>query len=451
MIFAQSYKNLSYLQKKMGNFSSFIKEKQYLCILIIKKYDMPQTLHIAIIGGGAAGFFAAIEAKRNFPHTDITIFEKNSKVLAKVEITGGGRCNLTNSFEEISDLKQAYPRGHKLMKRLFKRFDYQHAFNWFEENGVPLVTQEDQCVFPQSQDSHSIIDCLVNTAKRLGVKIQCNHQLTAITELEDERLLLDFKTFSEIRQMAFHRVAITTGGHPKLESFKHLSDIGHAIELPIPSLFTFNIADKAFKSLMGTVVEPVYTSIPGTKLKAEGPLLITHWGMSGPAVLKLSSHAARYLHENNYQIWISVNWVHESNRSLVEENIQGIIIANPQKQLASIRPYNLPSRLWLFLIQKMGYAPEKKWSEMGKKGCNLLIETLTNDLYQINGKGAFKEEFVTCGGISLSNIDLHTLESKVCPHLFFAGEVLDIDAITGGFNLQAAWTTGYVVGQHIGE
>ena len=182
MIFAQSYKNLSYLQKKKENFSSFIKEKQYLCTLINQKYDMPQSLHIAIIGGGAAGFFAAIEAKRNFPHADITIFEKNSKVLAKVEITGGGRCNLTNSFEEISDLKQAYPRGHKLMKRLFKRFDYQHAFNWFEENGVPLVTQEDQCVFPQSQDSHSIIDCLVNTAKRLGVKIQCNHQLTAITE-----------------------------------------------------------------------------------------------------------------------------------------------------------------------------------------------------------------------------------------------------------------------------
>ena len=411
-------------------------------------------MNIAIIGGGAAGYFAAIEAKRNCPSADITIFEKAPKMLAKVEITGGGRCNLTNSFRLISDVKHAYPRGHKLMKRLFKRFDHRSAYEWFEREGVGLTTQEDECVFPQSQDSHSIIDCLVNTAKRLGVKIQCNHQLTAITELEDERLLLDFKTshpVSEIRQIAFHRVAITTGGHPKQEGFKHLSDLGHAIELPIPSLFTFNIADKAFKNLMGTVVEPVYTSIPGTKLKAEGPLLITHWGMSGPAVLKLSSHAARYLHENNYQIRISVNWVHESNRSLVEENIQGIIIANPQKQLASIRPYNLPSRLWLFLIQKMGYAPEKKWSEMGKKGCNLLIETLTNDLYQVNGKGAFKEEFVTCGGISLNNIDLHTLESKLCPHLFFAGEVLDIDAITGGFNLQAAWTTGYVVGQHIGE
>ena len=416
---------------------------------------MPHTQHIAIIGGGAAGFFAAIETKRNFPHADITIFEKNSQVLAKVEITGGGRCNLTNSFDEISDLKQAYPRGHKLMKRLFKRFDYRHAYEWFEENGVPLVTQEDQCVFPQSQDSHSIIDCLVNTAKMLGIKIQCNHQLTDITELEDERLLLDFMTnkgvSAESKQITFDRVAIATGGHPRIDSFEYLADLGHTIEHPIPALFTFNIADKALKNLMGTVVDPVFTSIPGSRIKAEGALLITHWGMSGPAILKLSSHAARHLHENNYQIKISVNWIHESNRTCVEENIQGIITANPQKQLANIRPYNLPSRLWLYLIQKMGYEPEKKWSEMGKKGCNLLIETLTNDLYQVNGKGAFKEEFVTCGGVSLSNIDLHTLESKVCPHLFFAGEVLDIDAITGGFNLQAAWTTGYVVGQHIGE
>ncbi len=416
------------------------------------------TLHIAIIGGGAAGFFAAIAAKRKQPHTDITIFEKQQKVLAKVEITGGGRCNLTNTFDEISDLKQAYPRGHKLMKRLFKCFDYRHAYEWFEENGVPLVVQDDLCVFPQSQDSHSIIDCLVSTAKRLGVKIQTGHCLTSITEMEDSTLLLDFKATqvkasesAAHRQLVFDRVAVTTGGHPKIESFKHLADLGHAIEPPIPALFTFNIADKAFKNLMGTVVESVFTSIPGTKFRAEGPLLITHWGMSGPSVLKLSSHAARHLHDNNYQVRMAVNWVHESNRTLVEENIRGIIASNPQKQLGSIRPFNLPTRLWLYLLQKMGLATDKKWADLGKKGGNLLIETLTNDLYQVNGKGAFKEEFVTCGGISLSNIDQHTLESKVCPHLFFAGEVLDIDAITGGFNLQAAWTTGYVVGQHIVE
>ena len=403
---------------------------------------------IAIIGGGAAGYFAAIEAKRNCPSADITIFEKAPKMLAKVEITGGGRCNLTNSFRQISDVKHAYPRGHKLMKRLFKRFDHRSAYEWFEREGVGLTTQDDECVFPQSQDSHSIINCLVGLATRLGVKQKTRHCLNNITRNDDGTLHLCFANGLE---RDFDRVAITTGGSPKGEGLKMHDLLGHEIEPPVPSLFTFNIKDRSFLELMGTVVEPVIASIPGTKMRAEGPLLITHWGMSGPAALKLSSHAARHLNERQYQSPVAINWTGESRRNVTEEEIASIATRNPQKQLASIRPYNLPSRLWLFLIQKMGYAPEKKWSEMGKKGCNLLIETLTNDLYQVNGKGAFKEEFVTCGGISLSNIDLHTLESKVCPHLFFAGEVLDIDAITGGFNLQAAWTTGYVVGQHIGE
>ena len=272
---------------------------------------MPIHLHIAIIGGGAAGFFAAIAAKRKYPDANIIIFEKQQKVLAKVEITGGGRCNLTNSFEEISDLKQAYPRGHKLMKRLFKTFGPEDAYRWFEDNGVPLVTQDDQCVFPQSQDSHSVIDCLVNTAKRLGISIQTSHCLTAITEQEDGRLLL---SFANGRQLAFDRVALTTGGHPRRDSFNYLADMGHAIETPIPSLFTLSIVDKAFRELMGTVVDPVTTSLPGTKIRATGPLLITHWGMSGPAVLKLSSHAARLLHENNYQVKVAVNWLNETDR-----------------------------------------------------------------------------------------------------------------------------------------
>lgn len=417
---------------------------------------MPHTLQIAIIGGGAAGFFAAIAAKERFPHSAVTIYEKAPRVLAKVEITGGGRCNLTNSFRDITDPKHAYPRGHKLMKRLFKQFDHRDAYDWFERHGVALVTQEDQCVFPQSQDSHSVINCLVGTAKALGVRIMCNHCLTAVTPQEDGRLLLTLRTSrgkeaNRQEQVACDRVAITTGGHPRIDSFGHLASLGHKIEPPIPSLFTLNIADKAFRDLMGTVVDPVFTSIPGTKMRAEGPLLITHWGMSGPAVLKLSSHAARLLHESGYRMKVAVNWLHESNRSVAEEGIRGIIAANPQKQLASIRPFGIPSRLWNYLIRKMGLAPEKKWSEMGKKGCNLLIETLTNDQYQVDGKGAFKEEFVTCGGVSLGSIDQHTMESKCCPHLFFAGEVLDIDAVTGGFNLQAAWTTGYVVGQNIGN
>lgn len=418
---------------------------------------MPQTLHIAIVGGGAAGFFAAITAKYKQPLAEVTIFERSTKVLAKVEITGGGRCNLTNTFETITNLKQVYPRGHQLMKRLFKQFGPQQTAQWFEKNNVPLMVQENHCVFPQSQDAHTIVNCLKDTAKHLGVKTQTGYCLTDIVPQPDSTLLLDFTVANgptrkrSVRQMAFDRVAITTGGHPKIESFKSLARLGHNIEPPVPSLFTFNIADKAFTALTGTVVNPVGVSITGTKLKAEGSLLITHWGMSGPAVLRLSSLAARQLHENNYQLNMAINWIQLSNRTIIEQDVNEIIATNPQKQLANVCPYGLPSRLWLYLIRKMGFPTNRKWNELGKKGRNLLIETLTNDQYRINGKGTFKEEFVTCGGVSLSNIHQHTLESKVCPHLFLAGEVLDIDAVTGGFNLQAAWTTGYIVGQHIVE
>ncbi len=415
------------------------------------KNNMTTTLHIAIVGGGAAGFFAAIATKRQNPDAEVTIFEKLSKVLAKVEITGGGRCNLTNTFADIADASQAYPRGHKLMKRLFRRFNHRDAHSWFEDHGVPLVIQEDQCVFPQSQDAMSVVNCLTSTALSLGVKIKTRHTLTGMERQEDGKLQLIFKTDGNVRTLVFDRVAITTGGSPRPEGLRHLVDLGHEVEHPVPSLFTFNIADKKFKQLMGTVVDPVTVSIPATKWRATGALLITHWGMSGPAVLKLSSHAARHLHDNAYVHPMAVNWINETNRATVETQLHAIIDHNPQKQLSSIRPYDLPSRLWTYLIEKTGYTADKRWGELGKKGCNQLIETLTNDHYDISGKGTFKEEFVTCGGIALSNVNPHTLESKVCPHLFFAGEVLDIDAITGGFNLQAAWTTGYVVGQHIAE
>lgn len=412
---------------------------------------MTGTLHIAIVGGGAAGFFAAITAKRQNPNAMVTIFEKLSKVLAKVEITGGGRCNLTNSFADIANESQAYPRGHQLMKRLFRHFDHRDAYQWFEANGVPLVTQDDQCVFPQSQDAMSVVNCLTRTALSLGIKIKTRHTLTRIERQEDGRLQLVFHTGDTTYATLFDRVAITTGGSPRPEGLRHLANLGHDIAHPIPSLFTFNIADKKFRQLMGTVVDPVTVSMPTTKWRATGALLITHWGMSGPAILKLSSHAARHLHDNAYQHAMAVNWINETNRSTVEAQLHALIAKNPQKQLSSIRPYNLPSRLWTYLIEKTGYTIDKRWGELGKKGCNQLIETLTNDHYDISGKGTFKEEFVTCGGIALSNVNPQTLESKVCPHLFFAGEVLDIDAITGGFNLQAAWTTGYVVGQHIAE
>ena len=405
-------------------------------------------VNVAIVGGGASGFFAAIIAKSKNPNANVTIFEKNQKALAKVMITGGGRCNLTNTFEDISDLKHAYPRGYKLMKRLFKQFDYHEVYKWFEDNGVPLVTQEDLCVFPKSQEASSIVNCLVNKARRLGVNVMTGYKLEKTIQTEDGRFMLYFKNG---QTQIFDRVAITTGGSPNINDLNHLRELGHVIETPIPSLFTFNIADKKVLALMGTVVNPVMTSISSTKFRSQGPLLVTHWGFSGPAILKLSSHAARYLHENNYNVDISVNWTNVANHSEIEEYIKNIVNENPNKQLASLRPYDMPSRLWTYFIDKLCISREKKWAELGKSGINRIIEALTNDIYHVSGKGVYRDEFVTCGGVSLSNIDYHTLESKICPHLFFAGEVLDIDAITGGFNLQAAWTTGYIVGQNIVE
>ena len=401
-------------------------------------------MDIAIIGGGAAGFMAAIVARRTNPASKVTIFERAQKVLAKVEITGGGRCNVTNSFAAITDMKQAYPRGHKLMKRLMKTFSHEDTYRWFEQHGVPLVTQEDECVFPKAQDSHAIINCLVRQANELGVTICCQHRLVNIHRMEDGRLKLEFENGSH---RVFHRTIITTGGSPNGRGLQYLAQLGHDIEPPVPSLFTFNIKDRAFCDLMGTVVEPVVTTIPGTKLRAKGPLLVTHWGVSGPAVLKLSSYAARLLAENDYKAPLAISWTGELTRQEVEENLLKLQTTNPRKQVATLHPFGLPSRLWLYILSKLDIDAVKPWAEIGRKTLNRMIETLVNDQYTIAGKGAFREEFVTCGGMSLSSINSKTLESKVCPNLFFAGEVLDIDAITGGFNLQAAWTTGFIAGK----
>ena len=401
-------------------------------------------MDIAIIGGGAAGFMAAIMARRTNPSSKVTIFERAQKVLAKVEITGGGRCNVTNSFAAITDMKQAYPRGHKLMKRLMKTFSHEDTYRWFEQHGVPLVTQEDECVFPKAQDSHAIINCLVRQANDLGVTISCRHSLVNIHRMEDGRLKLEFENGSH---RVFHRTIITTGGSPNGRGLQYLAQLGHEIEAPVPSLFTFNIKDCAFCDLMGTVVDPVVTTIPGTKLRAKGPLLVTHWGVSGPAALKLSSYAARLLAENDYKAPLAISWTDELTRQDVESCLLKFQAANPRKQVANLHPFGLPSRLWLYILSKLGIDAVKPWAEIGRKTLNRIIETLVNDQYTIAGKGAFREEFVTCGGVSLSSVNSKTLESKVCPNLFFAGEVLDIDAITGGFNLQAAWTTGVVAGQ----
>lgn len=403
------------------------------------------TLRIAIVGGGAAGFFAAVTAKARRPDAEVIVYEKNSKPLAKVAITGGGRCNLTNSFEQVDDLKQVYPRGDRLMRRLLHHFDHRDCWAWFEQRGVPLVTQDDECVFPQSQDAMSIVGCLLAEARRFGVQIVVSCRVESLTPLTDGRLRLGFQNG---RPEEFDRVAVTTGGSPRGDGLRWLAALGHEIVPPVPSLFTFNIADRQLTELMGTVVE-VAISIPGTKFRAFGPLLITHWGMSGPAVLKLSSHAARHLSELAYKAQVAVNWVGKLSRREVETVLQSFVLANPHKQTGTWNPYGLPSRLWHYLLQRGGLATGKRWSEVGKKGLNRLVETLGNDVYAVDGRGTYKEEFITCGGIALSGVDSNTLESKVVRHLYFAGEVLDIDAVTGGFNLQAAWTTGFVVGRHI--
>ena len=283
----------------------------------------------AIIGGGAAGFFLAINLKEMRPEMAVTIFEKSKQVLAKVEISGGGRCNCTNSFAEVGDLSEVYPRGHRLMKRLMKGFSQEDAYNWFERHGVRLTTQEDQCVFPMSQDSHTIINCFLAEARRHNIEIRTEAKIDLLEQLSD----YDF-------------IAVTTGGSPKADGLRWLRDLGHEIETPVPSLFTFQIADEALHALMGTVVENVVTLIPGTKMRAEGPLLITHWGMSGPAILKLSSYGARLLAEQHYQAPLAVNWTKRRDTEVLTL-LNEVMIRNAQKQLKTVPPCGLPSRLWV--------------------------------------------------------------------------------------------------------
>lgn len=386
----------------------------------------------AVIGGGAAGFFLAVNLKEAMPEMAVTIFERSNHVLSKVAVSGGGRCNCTNTFAEIRDLSTVYPRGHRLMKRLFKTFDYRDAYQWFERHGVPLVIQEDQCVFPAAQDSKAIIDCFLSLARRYQIEIRLGEKISSLADLTD----YDF-------------VAVTTGGSPSGEGLKWLSDIGHEIEPPLPSLFSLCVDNKSLCELMGTVVNDVTVHLPGTKFRADGPLLITHWGVSGPAILKLSSYAARHLAEHAYTLPLSVNWL-QSDEASAQTILMEAANRQSQKLLTTFNPFGLSQRLWNHLLaEALGMRSQIRWSEMSRKDINRLTNTLVNATYPVVGRAPFKDEFVTCGGISLKSVDPATLESRHVPHLYFAGEVLDIDGITGGFNFQAAWTTAYIVSNAI--
>lgn len=409
------------------------------------KMNLENTyMRVGIIGGGAAGFFSAIAVKENYPQAKVVIIEKSSKCLSKVKISGGGRCNLTNACDP-KDLYLAYPRGGRSLKKAFNLFDNRDCVQWFESRQVPLVTQDDGCIFPVSQDSQSVIDCFTKECRRLGVRVETGVEVSGI-RLVGEQFKLTFDK-SDVESGVFEKIIVTTGGAPQRKGLNWLATLDHKIESPVPSLFTFNMPKEAVTKLMGIVVENAQVGIAGTKLKADGPLLVTHWGMSGPAILKLSAFGARVLSDKGYDFKVLVNWVHETSNDACIENLNKIIKQNNNKQLGNFRPYALPDRLWQFLLEKGGLSPQMRWGDMGKKSINKLMNLLTNDEYAVKGKTTFRDEFVTCGGVSLKSIDMGTMQSKKVKNLYFAGEVLDIDAITGGYNLQAAWSTGFLAGQ----
>lgn len=409
-------------------------------------------MRIAIVGAGAAGCFAAINLKRMCPRAEVTIYESGRKPLAKVAVTGGGRCNLTNSFERVRSLTTVYPRGERLMKRLLREFSHEDAYRWFESEGVRLVTQDDCCVFPQSQDAMEIVGTLVRLIRRNGIELKTGHRVTLIERNEDDNgapvYVIRFADGTLSAAMA-DAVIVTTGGSPKTSGLDMLRPLNVKTVAPVPSLFSVCLPADPIRELTGTVVENASVALTGTKMRADGPLLITHWGLSGPAILKLSSYAARVLAENGYKATLSVNWTGDGNETDTLETITGLAVRNPQKQLASVYPPYLNARLWTHLLSRSGLNASMRWAELGRKGMNRLVNTLTNSHYRMDGKNRFKEEFVTCGGVALEEINPQTLESRTSPGLYFAGEVLDVDAITGGFNLQAAWTMGYVVAKAV--
>lgn len=404
---------------------------------------MGEGKKIAIIGGGAAGFFAAISAKQHWPEAHVCILEKSNKLLSKVKISGGGRCNVTHDCPDISELAKAYPRGSSQLRKAFHQFAATDTVTWFESKGIPLKTYPDGCIFPLANDSQVIIDCLLKTASQLGVVIKLQQQITKL-EPEIDKIIL----YNNEQREHYDRVLICTGGTPKRSGLLWLENIGLEIVEPLPSLFTFNMPQNPIAALMGTVVGQTTVKIEGTKLSGQGPLLITHWGMSGPAILLLSAWGARLLAEKNYHFFILVNWLDQKKEDALRAELQTTIQAHGAKKMSNCNPTPLTNRLWNHLLERAEISGELRWAELGKKPLNKLINTLLNDRFEVKGKTTFKEEFVTAGGVALSEIDFQTMKSKKWPALSFAGEILDIDGITGGYNFQAAWTTGFIAGKH---
>ncbi len=400
---------------------------------------------ILVIGGGAAGFFGAITCAQAHPHKKVILLEKNRQLLTKVRISGGGRCNVTHACFDPALLVQNYPRGHQALRGPFSRFQPGDTIQWFEERGVQLKVEEDGRVFPITDSSETIIDCLMHSAKKAGVEVRMECGLEDITVLNPGFSV----SLSKGDTLICERLLVASGSHPKM--YEILARMGHHIVPPVPSLFTFNVPDSPFVELSGISISKVEAQIAETTLKQIGPILITHWGFSGPAVLKLSAWGARILHEMQYRAKLIINWLPDLSKEAFYANLNVFKVQNPSKFISSDCPWPLPKNLWKKFIQLSGIPTEMRWSYFSKLHAKSLQENLLQSSFHIQGKSTFKEEFVTCGGVALDEVNFKTMESKKCPGLHFAGEILDIDGVTGGFNFQNAWTTGWIASQSIGD
>lgn len=393
-----------------------------------------------VIGGGAAGFFCAINAARMNPHLQVTILEKTNKLLSKVKVSGGGRCNVTHHCDDIAAMARCYPRGGNFVKKAFHRFFTSDTVKWFQERGVQLKTEDDGRMFPVSDSSQTIMDCLLREATRYKVQIVMNSEVKGIVFAEEKFRIV----MADSRLMTSDFLCIACGGYPKSSMFEWLKETGHTIEDPVPSLFTFNLPGHPLTQLMGVSVEKGRIKIAGTKLEQEGPLLITHWGLSGPAVLKLSAWGAREFAAGNWHFTAIINWLPGYNEQTLKEEFDRLRHSSPSQKIIGRNEYGLPKRLWEFLAAQSGINENMRRADLPAAIQNRFIKSLVSYECAVKGKTTFKEEFVTAGGIKLSEVDPNTMMSKKIPGLFFAGEILDVDGITGGYNFQHAWTSGWV-------
>lgn len=396
---------------------------------------------IIVVGGGAAGFFTAINIVENNPKHKVAILERGKDVLSKVRVSGGGRCNVTHACFIPNDLVKFYPRGEKELKGPFHQFCSGDTIEWFEKHGVELKIEDDGRMFPVTDSSQTIIDCFLNAAKKLGIDILTSQSVQEIFKGENY-----WKVETNQQSFKCQKLVMTTGSNPKI--WEIMESLGHTVVSPVPSLFTFNIKDNRIKDLMGVSAQ-ASVKVKNSKLKASGPLLITHWGMSGPGILRLSAWGARELFDKKYQFILQVNWLNDLDFETVLDDLKAIKEENVKKLVSKFCPFEFPKRLWESLLMASQISHETKWADVSKKQLTNLVDQLTNGQFQVNGKSTFKEEFVTAGGIDLKEINFKTMESRLHENLYFAGEIINIDAITGGFNFQNAWTGGFIISKNI--